>query len=830
MVSMESFFRSLAGYALSVLMIVMLGSGVVSANSGSSTSGVIRGKILDATGAPIAGATVTLSNPVSGYTKQTQTDSNGSYTFFNVPFNPYTIKAEAPSFSPTAESIEVRSPMAMEFNLSLAVGATSDVITVSADAQSILETESATTHVDIDKSLIQRFPASTATRGMESIILSTPGFMADENGRFHFRGSHGQVTYVVDGVPVSDQLNLTFSNSLDPNNVESMEVITGNMLPEFGGRNAAVINVTSRSALGSARKFFGNLTLGGARFSTGEINAQFGGSISDKFGYFVSLGATRSNRFSDPVNFENLNNTGNTQRSSVRFDYAATPNDFLRLSLGAGRTERAIPNLFSQHAAGQNQNTLNKDFSINFTWQHTFNNKVSTDITPYFRTSSAQLLELTPFSTPLSAQQDRHLSNYGLNASVSYDEAMGEFHNHFKAGINFFAFPVSENFNFAITDPNFNAPPEVAGRRDEEEESTFNPNLLPFDLTRGGTRFQFSDRDKGKQYSFFVQDSVTYKGLTLNGGVRYDNYRFKAIEDSWQPRVGIAYHINQTGTVLRAAYNRIFMTPFNENLLLASSDQAAALAPPFVVEAQGTARSVVRSERQHSYEVGIQQRIKNLLRFDFSYWTKDGRQASDNLQFLNTGVVFPVAFASSKLRGADFRVDMPNYRGFNAYWSIGTARAVYTPPFTGGLFLDPEVAELVNSGPFRIDHDQKVSSQFALQYTHAKQGWWLGLMHRYDSGLVTEIESVEEIAENPDLAFGLDFINLDSDPKRVKGRSVWNISAGYELFRKETYKVELQAHLLNLTNERGLYNFLSVFGGTHVIPPRTYAVRVKLNF
>jgi hypothetical protein len=36
--------------------------------------------------------------------------------------------------------------------------------------------------------------------------------------------------------------------------------------------------------------------------------------------------------------------------------------------------------------------------------------------------------------------------------------------------------------------------------------------------------------------------------------------------------------------------------------------------------------------------------------------------------------------------------------------------------------------------------------------------------------------------------------------------------------------------LLNATDEKALYNFLSTFGGTHVIPPRTLAVHLKLAF
>jgi len=42
--------------------------------------------------------------------------------------------------------------------------------------------------------------------------------------------------------------------------------------------------------------------------------------------------------------------------------------------------------------------------------------------------------------------------------------------------------------------------------------------------------------------------------------------------------------------------------------------------------------------------------------------------------------------------------------------------------------------------------------------------------------------------------------------------------------------VSIQADLLNAFDTQGVYNILSVFGGTHVIPPRTLAVRVRYRF
>ena len=61
-------------------------------------------------------------------------------------------------------------------------------------------------------------------------------------------------------------------------------------------------------------------------------------------------------------------------------------------------------------------------------------------------------------------------------------------------------------------------------------------------------------------------------------GCRQDRYDGLVSKTGPQPRVGLAYNMKRTGTVLRAAYSRTFETPFNENLLLSSATGVGGLA------------------------------------------------------------------------------------------------------------------------------------------------------------------------------------------------------------------------------------------------------------
>jgi hypothetical protein len=193
--------------------------------------------------------------------------------------------------------------------------------------------------------------------------------------------------------------------------------------------------------------------------------------------------------------------------------------------------------------------------------------------------------------------------------------------------------------------------------------------------------------------------------------------------------------------------------------------------------------------------------------------------------------VFPLAFEHGHLHGWNVRLDSAPLAGFRGYASVGHTRAIYVPPLAGGLFLDSSALAAINGGPFVIDHDEKLQIQSGLNYDFGTTGIWAGTVVRYDSGLVTGAD--QTILQDPDNAFAypyLDFTsNTNLDPNRVKPRTVWSFSAGADLARLGL-PLTLQLDLLNAFDVKGVYNVLSTFGGTHVIPPRTLAGRIRYTF
>ena len=229
------------------------------------------------------------------------------------------------------------------------------------------------------------------------------------------------------------------------------------------------------------------------------------------------------------------------------------------------------------------------------------------------------------------------------------------------------------------------------------------------------------------------------------------------------------------------------------------------------------------------YEAGFQRAIRGVGSVDFSVYRKDSVDQQDNNNFFDTGIIFPTTLAAIRVEGAEMRVTITPHRGLSGTLSATTGRAISTPPFTGGLFIGQDAVELLSAGPFRIDHDQALSLHGVAHYD-APNGLWLGVSTRYDSGLVSNPSSPEEVAADPDFSDLLPYVNLNADVPRVRPRTIVDVNAGYDIRTGGRRQWTVQLQITNLTDRIALYNFQSVFVGTRLVQPRTFAVRLKRYF
>jgi len=406
---------------------------------------------------------------------------------------------------------------------------------------------------------------------------------------------------------------------------------------------------------------------------------------------------------------------------------------------------------------------------------------------------------------PVWAQQKCLLENRGV--TLAFTQRFGE--NTVKVGLQHVSFPIHERFAFGITDG-----------QDAELNDPANP-FYPYTPSGGSNIFRFEDRISPRLSSAYIQTDWHVGPWVLAGGLRYDRYSAKSFSESqFQPRLGASYRIAGTGTVLRVSYDRLMITPENENLALSLSQQAWDLGSN-----AGRPVPPLRPEIQDSVTWGAEQQFGQVARVSADYWEKRSRNAADNEQFRNTGVLLPIAADRALLRGWDLRLDLIPVHGFSAYLSLGKSRAIFQAPVVGGLQL--ETPEFAPGERFLIDHDEKLAGQLGLRLE--SKAFYAQVVGRYDSGLAAGDPG--DAAGNPDLDFGAAYVHRDSEGIwRVNARTTWNLSLGQNWKLADHRSVLTSVDILNATDVKAVYNFLSVFGGTHVIPPRTLAVRVKYRF
>src|SRR5215210_7447117 len=92
--------------------------------SAQTRIGTIQGTVKDPNGAFVPNATVTITQPNTGYRQTAQTDDQGVFKLVNIPFSDYTVRAEASGFKGAEQHIDVESAVPFTLDFSLTIGET----------------------------------------------------------------------------------------------------------------------------------------------------------------------------------------------------------------------------------------------------------------------------------------------------------------------------------------------------------------------------------------------------------------------------------------------------------------------------------------------------------------------------------------------------------------------------------------------------------------------------------------------------------------------------------------------------------------------------------
>ena len=890
----------------------------------AQSAGTIYGTVVDASGAILPGASVTIENPISHYSRQGQSDGSGHFQFGNLPLNPYHLTIRATGFSASSQDIDIRSAVPVTLTTSLKVGSANTEVTV--NSGDLIENDS-TFHTDVDRGLFDKLPLESQSSSLSSLVtLASPGVAADSNGLFHGLGDHASNSFSIDGQPITDQQSKVFSNQIPSNSVQSIEVISGAPPAEFGGKTSLVIEVTTRSGQGITKPT-GSITTSYGTFgsATGSVDLSYGGK---NWGNFIEVDGLNTGRFLDPPEFAVFHDKGNEFNVFDRVDRQLTSKDSFRLNLGVSRSWFQTPNSFDNlnvsnviggggsanpifgNIGNTDQRSKIVTFNIAPTYTRVVNEYSVFNFGAYVRRdgydyypSGNPLADLGPIQSQ-SISQDRSLVNAGFHTDYSYVKGV----NNIKAGAVYQQTFLREHDNLGVINSTFNSPcvdgtgAAQSGFTDPSQcaavglvsndpvvGGSFNSVLLPYDLTRGGTLYNYFGHTDVKELALYVQDQIKTGNWLINLGIRGDLYNGLTIARQVEPRVGVAYTIKQTGTVLRTSYARTLESPFNENLVLSSQGCGNDVLAPLLACTAGVSTTLTPGFR-NEFHAGLQQAFGKNFVLSGDYIWKYTHNAFDFSVLGNTPITFPIDWHNSKIPGFALRGEVPNFHNLSAFVVMSSVAARFFPPQTAGAG-----ATVGNGGyPFRIDHDERYNQTTHLQYQMPiKHAPWLGFNWRYDSGLtagsvpcynVNDPNSLcNPINGGPSITIngqpGIDLSGLtadqqfeagltcngvkatptagipnnqclasqltsklvsipapgtendDKNPPRIQQRNLFDVSLGEDnLFGGDKNKWSLRLTGVNIANKYALYNFLSTFSGTHYVTPRALTAEVGFHF
>ncbi len=604
-------------------------------------------------------------------------------------------------------------------------------------------------------------------------------------------------------------------------------------------------------------------------FATTQASGNLGFGTA-KFGSFTAIDGINSGRFLDAPELVALHANGNAQNLIERLDYKVTPRTALQLNTSLSRSWFQTPNTLDQQALGQNQRQTVGSFNVAPSVLHTFNSSAFNQINLWVRQDKIRYRPSgNLFSdTPATLSQARRLTNAGIRSEFTYSRGR----HTAVAGADWRHTFLSEQFTTGLTSPSYNSPclgpdgapsPDTAYTDPSQCSSAglainpgFLPGLLAIDLTRNGKLFNFRGYTDIKQEAIFGQDSIRLGDFTLNLGLRFDNYNGLTSSHALQPRVGAAYTASPLRTVFHLAYSRVFLTPYNENLIVASSN-----GPGSTAGALGAVDSaVLKTGRRNQFNIGFETQMSKLVSFSGEYLWKFTYGAYDFDVLLNSPLTFPTQFRKSKIDGALFRATLAPTHGFAGYLTVSHVRSRLFSPVTGGVSFSPPYSKIA-----RPDHDQGLAMNLYTRYQIGNRGPWVGVSYRYDGGLVavavpdyaTALRLTGDEQGQMGLHCGAAFASVsqpirscagslgatriripaagtendDRNPPRIAVRNIVDLSIGQdELFRHEKQSFSLRFDVVNLADVDGLYNFLSTFSGTHFVSPRSMTAQIRYTF
>ncbi|MFZ0977969.1 MAG: TonB-dependent receptor [Candidatus Acidiferrales bacterium] len=245
----------------------------------------IRGTIIDATGAPVPGAQITLTQTANGAVRTATSGTDGGYTLPELPVGPYQLTVTKTGFSKYVQNgIVLQVGVTPTIDVSLKVGAISEEVTVEAGA-ALVETQNSGIGEVVAPQQVQNLPLNG--RQVTDLLYLSGGVQEGRTFRASYPsvtspsiagGAQGSVAYWLDGGTHNDPLSNQNLPLPFPDTIEEFKVETSSLPAQYGTHPSGTVNVVTKSGTNS---FHGDAFEYLRNYALDSYNTSFAGSFKD---------------------------------------------------------------------------------------------------------------------------------------------------------------------------------------------------------------------------------------------------------------------------------------------------------------------------------------------------------------------------------------------------------------------------------------------------------------------------------------------------------------------------------------------------------------------
>ncbi|PYO27800.1 MAG: hypothetical protein DMD73_07965 [Gemmatimonadetes bacterium] len=752
-----------------------------SARPAFAADGDIGGAVADsASGTPLPGGEVRVQRG-SDLVAIATTDAFGRFVVHNLPAGSYRVEVRYLGYRPETREVSIGATeglsradfhmVPLPINLS-AVEVTS-VVPLAVDTR--------TGNQVFKQNDYHGAPTNTTSQILQQSI---GGAARAPTGEVHIRGQHAEYTYYVDGVPVPSGISGSLNELFDPQVVNQIDFQTGGWDAEYGNKNAAVVNVTTRIPSGGFH--LDASSYGGSFSANGEaLNAS---TNAGKWGFFISGTRQATDMRREPIVFdslhnavENFHNDGTDLFGFAKVQYVPSDHDVLNIDLNRSRTRFAVPFDSANGIIDDHQQDVNG--FVNLGWNHRFAESASGAggsselfAGAFFRDGS---LNYTP----------------GLTDSATFQ---------FPGDTNHYIVAEDRNFHTAGVKLDYTLQPHHGLEFKTGVLASYTGGHEDFSsVTNQDSPGPASNSDlKGSDVGVYAQAAIAPSDhWEIRTGARFDNHNapFAGNQNQVSPRVKLSVFPDPANTFW-VYYGRLFLPTNVEDLrAITSTAQGGVAADPTV------------PERDDFYEVGYVHRFPMGVVTKLSAYHKRSSPGIDDATIPGTAILTSVNIGRVRITGIEGVVEVRPRGPVSGYLNLALNHAYGFDGVTGGFFPPS-----TDSTPFDLDHDQRLSGVASMVYS--AHGFYLSATGIYGSGLTN--------GNSPDSTYGTGLFDFNKSIK-VDPNFILNASAGYT-FAVGATVIRPQVYIENLFDSKYALKG-PFFSGASLGRPRSVQFRVNIG-